>query len=122
MEFALIVIVAVIVLAFLMVASSFEPRTIRIAMNALKDTVDTFPEDSSEYFPPPTIVKATLQQNFFPQQMKMSLQRDYGVARPEDAAYHLLDIVGHLFKSNSNPHMAAWFLAARDSLRKRAAS
>ncbi|MCP5163336.1 MAG: hypothetical protein H6999_10200 [Hahellaceae bacterium] len=96
---------------------SFESKTINIAMEALQKNVHVVPESSTEYFPPPEIIKATLKSNFFPEQSKRSLQRDYGVAKPEYAAYHLLDLVGRLFLQEMKPDMGAWFMAAKDSLR-----
>jgi len=95
---------------------SFESKTIQISMEALQKNVNAVPQDSTEYFPAPPEIKATLKENFFPEQSKASLQRDYGVAKPEYAAYHLLDFISHLFMQNSRPHMGAWFMAASESL------
>lgn len=110
------ILAVVVVLIFLVRSNSFESKTIKLAMDALQRTTNAVPESSAEYFPPPGVMKATLKENFFPDQMKSSLQRDYGVAKAEHAAYHLLDIVGHLFLQNSKPDMSAWCLAARDTL------
>lgn len=98
--------------------SSFESKTIKIAMNALAETTNMVPQNSTEYFPSQPEMKATLKANFFPEQMKASLKRDYGVAKPENAAYHLLDIVGHLFDQNSKPDMAGWCFHASIHLDK----
>lgn len=95
---------------------SFKSKTIKIAMEALRKTMDSVPENSGEYFPPPAVMKATLNENFFPEQSKASLQRDYGVAKPEYAAYHLLDYLAHLFQQHSKKDMATWCGAARDTL------
>ena len=88
--------------------SSFESKTIKIAMGALQETTNMVPENSTEYFPTPAEMKATLKANFFPEQMKASLKRDYGEAKPEYAAYHLLDILAHLFEQNSKRDMGMW--------------
>lgn len=110
-------ILAIVVIVILLIPSnSFEPKAIRLAMDALQRTSSTVPESSAEYFPPPGVMKATLKENFCPSQMKLSLQRDYGAAKAEHAAYHLLDIVGHLFLQNSKPDMSTWCLSARDTL------
>lgn len=92
--------------------SSFESKTIKIAMEALRETTNMVPENSTEYFPTPAEMKATLKENFFPEQMKASLKRDYGDAKPEYAAYHLLDIVGHLFVQNSKRDIGMWCVHA----------
>lgn len=110
-----VVIVAVVVCVVR--SNSFESKTFRLAMDALQKTTNAVPENSTEYFPPPGVMKATLKENFFPDQVKASLQRDYGQVKAEYAAYHLLDFVGHLFLQNSKPDMGAWCLAARDTFR-----
>lgn len=98
---------------------SFESKTIKIAMGALRKTTGAMPESSAEYFPPPAIMKATLKENFFPQQSKASLQKTYGFARPDYAAYYLLDYVGNLFMQHKKNDMAAWCMAAKDILSPR---
>lgn len=110
------VVAAIAIVIFFVFSSSFESKTLRIAMHALQVTMNKVPENSAEYFPPPSVMKAILKSNFSPEQAKASLQRDYGQAKPESAAYHLLDFVGHLFMQNSKPDMGSWCLAARDSL------
>lgn len=110
------VIAFIAIVLFIVLSSSFESKTLRVAMNALQITMHKFPESSAEYFPPPAIMKATLKSNFFPEQARASLQRDYGQVKAESAAYHLLDYVGHLFIQNSKPDMGGWCLAARDTL------
>lgn len=105
-----------VAVAFLGYSDSFESRTIRLAMDALRKTENTVPETSVEYFPSPKIMKATLMENFFPDQMKSSLRRYYGEVKAEYGAYHLLDYVGHIFIRSSKPDMGAWCLAGRDTL------
>ena len=97
--------------------SSFESKTIKIAMEALAERTNMVPQNSTEYFPSQAEMKATLKENFFPEQMKASLKRDYGEAKPEYAAYHLLDILGHLFVQNSKPDMGSWCIHASLYLR-----
>lgn len=123
MEFLFI---ALIALATILILTSgvaersvtFEERAIRLAMDALRKTVDTVPLFSTEYFyfPPPPIMEATLYENFNPDQMRLSLTRIYGAAKPELAAYHLLDYVEHAFFRTNNSHMAAWCHAAKGTL------
>jgi len=96
---------------------SYESKVIKVAMDALRVTVETVPEGSPEHFPPPAVMKATLKENFFPEQSKASMKKYYGEVKPELGAYHLLDYVGHLFKQHARPDMAEWCFVAKDTLR-----
>ena len=97
---------------------TYRARTIRVAIKALQKTTDSFPEDSTEYFPPKHIIKATLEQNLNLEATKKALKPAYSNMSPEIEAYHLLDYVGKLFVHEKNPHMGQWHLAAKETLQK----
>lgn len=109
-------IIGIIVVMKIVGIGSFRSHTIRVATNALRETIDAFPEDSTEYLPSEAIVKATLAENYDLTNINISIKKYYSKVSPELAAYHLLDYLEHLFKQNDRPHMAAWCLAAEKSL------
>ena len=108
-------VVTLLIIRSLTAANTFKSRTLRLAFEALRKNIDAFPEDSTEYFPPRSVIKATLAESFDFINPGQTLLRRYSTVTPELAAYHILDYVGHLF-DNERPNMASWCFAAKDSL------
>lgn len=98
--------------------TNLKSKSVRVAMDVLKRTVDTFPVDSSEHLPNPLIMKKTLEMVWVEKDIKSKINFGYGKLvdeiTPELAAYHLLNFTGLEFEHNTNKNMAAWCFAARD--------
>ena len=98
----------------------FRTRTLKAAMNALRQT-EAPVVDMQEYFPTPASIRAELGTQFDVMGVggwKKSLSANGGAATPERCAYHLLDYIGRLLQRDDCPNIGGWCLSARDRFRR----
>lgn len=106
---------AIFLVAFLIFklagAFSLKGRTISHALEALRKNVHVVPDDSKEYFPTTSIMKATLRTSYDLAGIDKAETKE-----STEQASMLLDFVGRMFEEDSHPHMAQWCFSSRDSL------